>query len=299
MRYRVMLSRTKHHRFECCVISISHTHILIRKGLTMPTTTSQGVDVYYEIHGNPDAPDWIVFAHGMGGNAASWYQQIPYFRDTYRIITFDHRYFGRSRCPEEKFDPALFPDDVRAVMSAAGCERAAFVCQSMGGWTGSQMALQHPEQVSALVMCHTPGVFEHPEVENDTRAAGKLISESLHANRSPALAYDYPDKNPAGAVLYQQISAFNYIDPSAVPRAIAGANLGVDVSSLVHYEVPTLFVTGDQDVLFPSSFIEALAGMVPGAHFANLGEVGHSSYFELADSFNATVGGFLHSVCSR
>lgn len=264
----------------------------------MSLAVSHGVELYFETHGNPDARDWIVFAHGMGGNAASWYQQIPFFGDRYRLLTFDHRYFGRSTCPQEQFNPALFCDDVRAVMASAGCERAAFVCQSMGGWTGSQMALHFPHQVSALVMCHTPGVFEHPDVENDIRQTGKLISESLHANRSPALAYDFPDKNPAGAVLYQQISAFNRIDPSVIPRTIAGAELGVDLSEITDYDLPTLFVTGDQDVLFSSSFIEALAAKVPGARFANLGEVGHSSYFELPDAFNSTVDEFLQSALS-
>ncbi|CAN0565371.1 unnamed protein product, partial [Laminaria digitata] len=95
-----------------------------------------------------------------------------------------------------------------------------------------------------------------------------------------------------------QISAFNHIDPTAVPRAIGAANLGVNLREVPSYNRPTLFVTGDQDVLFPSSFIEALAAKVPGAGFANLGEVGHSSYFELPDAFNSTVDEFLQSVLS-
>ena len=75
----------------------------------MPTTQSiDGVDLYYQsfrmTEGNRDAASEsqdgqvIFFVHGAGGNAASWWQQVPHFVDLYRILTLDHRGFARSRC---------------------------------------------------------------------------------------------------------------------------------------------------------------------------------------------------------
>lgn len=262
----------------------------------MPFVRSHDLDIYYEVHGPIDAERDLVFAHGMGGNAASWFNQIAAFADRARVVAFDHRYFGRSGCQPEQFRPALFVDDALAIMNAEGVERAGFVCQSMGGWTGSQMALQHPDRVTALVMSHTPGVFEHPDVANDTTQAAELINAALGGNRSPAVSYHYLERDPAGAVLYQQLSAFNAIDTGEVTRRIGQAGLGVDISALESYNVPTLFVTGDEDVLFQASFIEGLAARLPSARFANLGAVGHSSYFETPERFNDIVGEFLEDV---
>src|SRR5689334_24050372 len=46
-------------------------------------------------------------------------------------------------------------DDVRAVMDAAGCERAAFITISEGGPLAMMFAATYPERVSALVLYGT------------------------------------------------------------------------------------------------------------------------------------------------
>ena len=40
----------------------------------MPTAKVNGVELYYESYGEGPA---IVFAHGRGGNHASWWRQAP------------------------------------------------------------------------------------------------------------------------------------------------------------------------------------------------------------------------------
>ena len=261
----------------------------------MAKIRSHNIDIYYEMHGNPDAARTIIFAHGMGGNAAIWFNQIARFKADYRIMAFDHRYFARSGCSVDDFDPKKFPDDVLAIMAQEKIESAIFVCQSMGGWTGSQLAISHPEKVDALVMSHTPGIFFHPEAINDPKEVAHKIS-TLGAETLPALAHDYPAKTPTGALLYQMISAFNAIDNAVIPQKINAAKLGINTSELKDYSVPTLFITGDLDILFPSHFIQALAGTLTGASSVNLGAVGHSSYFEAPDAINQVLSEFLSTL---
>ncbi|HKI74602.1 MAG TPA: alpha/beta hydrolase [Pseudomonadales bacterium] len=258
----------------------------------MSYVTSHSTNIYYESHG--DGPTTLIFAHGMGGNAAIWFNQLAHFGSKYRIVAFDHRYFARSKCSEDDFKPEWFADDVIAIMDAENIDSAIFVCQSMGGWTGSQMAIHHPERVKALVMSHTPGVFAHASAVSDRRAVADLVSRpAASAFSTPALAVDYPEKNLAGAVLYSQISSFNFIDPAVIPRKIG--NMAVDIDSLTDYHVPTLFITADKDVLFPPSFIKALAEAL-GAAYRNLGDAGHSSYFEAPEVFNETLETFIETV---
>jgi len=257
----------------------------------MSTILSHGTSIYYERMGT--GPRVIVFAHGMGGNGAIWYQQLAEFSQDFTVITFDHRYFARSPCGEEDFKPALFPADVINIMDAEAIPSASFVCQSMGGWTGSQMALQHPDRVEALVMSHTPGIFTVSGTDYDPRKTSTMVSGPTNEFSSGALADDFPVKNRAAALLYEEISNFNKIDPALIPRAINAARLSVDVDSLTDYDIPTLFISADKDELFPASYLEAIAKVLPGADFINLGDAGHSSYFELPVQFNQAVREFL------
>ena len=74
-----------------------------------------------------------------------------------RLILFDKRGTGLSdRVPVQKL-PTLEErmDDVRAVMDAAGSERAALFGVSEGGPMSMLFATTHPERVSALVLYGT------------------------------------------------------------------------------------------------------------------------------------------------
>ena len=55
----------------------------------MPTIRRDGVQLYYEVHGEGYP---LVFIHGGGGNTMAFYQQVPYFRRNYKVITVDLRY---------------------------------------------------------------------------------------------------------------------------------------------------------------------------------------------------------------
>ena len=259
----------------------------------MPYVTNEGVQLYFESYGEGNRA--VVLAHGMGGNSAIWFNQVAALVPDYRIVVFDHRYFARSSCPVEAFLPGLFASDALTIMDELAISSAVFVCQSMGGWTGSQIAVHHRDRIDALVMSHTPGIFTHETAVN-TADLKSLTGNVGHTFHTPALAQDYPEKNPAGAALYQMVSAFNGIDNRVIAKQIAAANLSIDASTLSDYDVPTLFITGDQDVLFPASYIEALSAVVPGAKFRNLGKVGHSSYFEAPDAFNQALQEFLNSL---
>jgi len=146
-----------------------------------------------------------------------------------------------------------------------------------------------PQRALALLMSHTPGVFEHASAVRDMDRVAQQINKPFTEIGSPALGADFPAKDRAAALLYAQISSFNGIDPSVITRAIGRAGLGVNTDDLGGYDVPTLFVSADHDILFPPDYIEALAATLPGAEFVNLGDAGHSSYFELPAAFNQAL----------
>jgi len=254
----------------------------------MPYAKNGDVDIYYECYG--EGPP-IVFAHGAGGNAACWWQQIPYFSQKHRVVVFDHRSFARSRCHPDEMGIEYFVADVEAVLDQEKIDNAAFVCQSMGGWTGMGLTLESPERVKALVMSHTPG-----GISNDAIVAAR---EEADQNRAPltepfahwALAPDFHRKNVNAANLYNQIGAFN--TEFNLENLIQSMWQPIPLDRFENYSTPTLFITAEQDQIFPPSLIKLVAEIVPGAMVEVLGDAGHSSYFESPELFNETVSGFL------
>ena len=53
-----------------------------------------GIEIYFIDEGA--GAQAILFCHGAGGNATSWWQQIPEFSGQYRTLAMDHRGYGRS-----------------------------------------------------------------------------------------------------------------------------------------------------------------------------------------------------------
>lgn len=258
----------------------------------MPQVSNVGATLYYEVHGDPSRPA-IVLAHGRGGNAASWWQQLPVFTRSWRVVTFDHRGFGRSRCVRrEDFDPRRFAGDLAAILDAAGISRAALVCQSMGGRTGLGFALKYPDRVSALVLCGTTGGLYDTTIAKglgDVRG----VAATIGGFSTNALDPNFPKRRPDLATLYAQIQAFNTEFDYGGPPILTAPETRVDPAQLAGWSLPTLVLGGENDQLVPPAVLRHVAGLIPGAEFRLIGGLGHSTYFEDAATFNALVGAFL------
>ena len=117
------------------------------------------VHIAYQVFGG--GPLDLVVVHGFVGNielhwdfpdAAQFYTRLGSFC---RVICFDKRGTGLSDrdCGIATLEERM--DDVRAVMDAAGSERAALFGQSEGGPMSVLFAAAHPERTRALVLYGT------------------------------------------------------------------------------------------------------------------------------------------------
>ena len=55
----------------------------------MPSATINGVDLYYELHGDSGEP--LVLVHGYTGDISDWRHQLPEFSRTHRVLVLDLR----------------------------------------------------------------------------------------------------------------------------------------------------------------------------------------------------------------
>ncbi|HEX4210148.1 MAG TPA: alpha/beta fold hydrolase [Candidatus Binataceae bacterium] len=258
----------------------------------MPSARINGIDFYYETHGEGPA---IVFAHGGGGNHLSWWQQVPELSRHYRCVTFDHRGFGFSHDLSDGPGPGAFVEDLRQLLDHLGISRAALAGQSMGGWTVLGFAAAYPDRVSALVLCDTTAGMDDPEV---TRAQAQLRESSKGANLANILtrayATSFPERDPRHHFLYQQISGLNLHVPSTLLKALMGAKQ--DVEPIIRARIPTMLIVGEEDALVAPSIMQVMAQRLTGSRFVTIRGAGHSAYFEQPEEFNRVLSTFLREA---
>ncbi|MBK7124617.1 MAG: alpha/beta hydrolase [Dehalococcoidia bacterium] len=260
----------------------------------MPYFERPGARLYYEVAG---AGPPLVFAHGLGGNHMSWWQQVPAFRDRYTCVTFAHRGFAPST--EDAGGPGAlaFAADLAALLDHLRLEQVRLVAQSMGGWTCLSFALAHPTRVKALVMCDTTGTLAHPEFPAiwAARPGGReqgLFERGIH----PAGGERMAEEQPALHYLYWEINNLAAgVDKDAL-RFELGAMRETPVEALAALSMPILGMAGDEDIVIPPEAVRLLCVAVPNGRFVSVPRAGHSVYFERAAEFNRIVGGFLDEI---
>ncbi len=257
-----------------------YTPRLLAQSRKLETVSLGEFKLYYEVHG--EGPP-VIFAHGAGGTHLSWWQQIPAMSEHFKCVTFDHRGFGYSRDVGDRPGSAAFIDDLHALLDYLGIDRVGLIGQSMGGRTVLGFASAYPERVSALILCDTTGGYTDPTIER------LLRQQSIE--RSP-FAPSFIERHPERAFLYREIQRLTLERELAAIRMQVEAT-PTEINPIIEYEIPTLFIVGEEDTLVAPAVIEAMHDKIPHSEFAVVPEAGHSVYYERPKMFNRLTVEFL------
>jgi 3-oxoadipate enol-lactonase len=189
------------------------------------------------------------------------------------------------------------PDDRRFVRDRLPDEPATLIGTSLGGRLALELALEVPERVAALVLVG-PGLDGH-EWSEGVRAFGAEeeaalergdLDAAVEANVKLWLADDV-DPEVRALVTDMQRNAFQLQEGNDFPPIPpldppASARLG-------EIAVPTLVVTGSEDVRDIHEIAEKLRAGIPGVESASIAGSGHLPSLERPDEFDRVVLAFL------
>jgi 3-oxoadipate enol-lactonase len=251
----------------------------------MPYAKVNGIDLYYEVHG--DGPP-MVLSHGVGSNHRHWWQQIPRFAKTFKVIVFDHRGFGLSS--EDGKGPKSFVDDVVGLLDHLQIQKAAMVGQSMGGITVTGFASRFPERVSALVLsCSGGGIVPvkySPEIINAIQNCKNYLEFSKVTLEQDGFQSRYPELS----FLFESLTQLN--DKVDLKLLSTLRDLKHDIAPIQVAGIPTLLIGGEDDHGVNDS-LKQLKDLIPDSTLQIIENAGHLLFFESAQRYNDIVEAFL------
>ncbi|HEX6178634.1 MAG TPA: alpha/beta fold hydrolase [Thermoanaerobaculia bacterium] len=268
---------------------------------------SGDVNIAYQVIG--DAPLDLVFVMGWVSHLDYFWREPSFARfllrlsSFARLILFDKRGTGLSdRVPNNQL-PTLEQrmDDVRAVMDAAGSERAALCGVSEGGPMCSLFAATYPERTAALVMIGTyakrlrdasypwgPTAEQREHFLNEIRANwGKPVGID---DRAPSMAAD-----PAFREWWATYLRMGASPGAAV--ALTQMNAEIDVRHVLpSIRVPTLVIHRSGDLCLTVEEGRYVANRIPDAKFVELPGNDHLPFAGDQDAILDEVEMFLTGV---
>ena len=237
----------------------------------MPFATVDGVDLYYERHGDGGEP--LVLVHGFTGDVTDWRHQIAEFSRTHRVLMHDNRGHGRSSAPAEPeaFSIERMAEDALAIAGHAGFERFHLLGHSMGGAIAQEMALRAPERLLSLTLEDTSYHF---------------ALQQLGGPRQP------PQLSPER--MEEVTARLSRMTPEVLRacwKALAGWQ-GIEHRAGA-IRTPTLILYGEHDSTGLVEGSRRLAELIRGSELCEIPGATHSPQEERPEAFNAALRGFL------
>jgi pimeloyl-ACP methyl ester carboxylesterase/DNA-binding CsgD family transcriptional regulator len=205
-----------------------------------------------------------------------------------RLVRFDKRGTGMSDRVMGAMSLDSRIDDIRAVLDAAGVQRASLLGYSEGGTMAAVFAARYPERVDKLILLGShagkvSGSDDFPcgyEVEPVIRAITEIVEKRWGTGDS--LQYFAPtlwhhrqaDRAKAGQARFERMSA----TPGAALAHLQFVTGNDARSELPRVHAPTLVLHRNGDLIVPLCNGEHLAAEIPGARLVVLDGDDHLPY---------------------
>ncbi len=237
------------------------------------------MSVHCEETGDPGKKT-IIFVHGAGGSAATWFMQLRGLSSNYHVVAIELNGHGKSPDRAEEDSVHSYLHDIHKVVSKF--DKPILGGHSMGGALTQLYSLAHPENLSGIILVGTgaklrvtPLVFDLLENNFDgyVEAIGSFMFHENTSNEVIEASKHEVRKCPANIISRD----FELCDNFDIMDKVSQIGL------------PTLIIVGDGDAMTPIKYSTYLHEKIKGSVMHVIRTAGHSVMLEQFGIFNEYV----------
>lgn len=260
--------------------------------------TTDNLNIYFEVQGNENAKETLVFLNGLSQSTVSWILTTPYFKNEYRIVLIDFIFQGQSDKIGEwrSFDTHAL--DVISVLGYLKIEKAIVAGLSYGSLVAQHLAINHENRISKLLLIST---FAHKTpyydaIELSWWRALEFGGYNLMLDiMLPSVLSENYFLNPLIPIdLMKQTRQEANEDKQALFKLMRATKERIDYRpELKKITIPTMVIQGEKDLLLPVHMANEVAKSIPNSQFKVIPHVGHTLNLEAVPQMVAIIKDFL------
>ena len=226
----------------------------------------------------------VVLLHPFPAHHEFWLPVAETLSTRYRVILPDLRGHGESSVGEGPATMEKHAADIARVMDDANLGRTPLVGVSIGGYVLFEFWRKHRGRVAALALCNTKAPADGPEARaGRLQAANDVLergTEPFFESMIPKLMgrttrETRPDLVEGALRMMRKMSKENV---AQVQRGMAARPDSIETLKTIN--IPTLLVTGDEDLMTGVNEAELMRSHIANSQLRVIPKAGHYSPWE-------------------
>jgi len=263
----------------------------------MRRVQSDDAEIFYEVLGSGPP---VVLLHPFPADHQLWLPAANSLIARYRVIIPDLRGHGESGVGDGPATMRKHAADIARVMDDAEIGRAAMAGVSIGGYAIFEFWRRYRGRVAALALLNTKASADAPEAraarlktaaEVLESGVGPFVESMLPKLLGEGTRRSRPDLVEAARAMMMKMSPE---DVSLVQKGMA--ERPDSMADLKTINVPTLIITGEEDVLTGRAEAESMRQNISGSQMRVIARAGHYAVWEQPEEAGTGLRQFLDNV---
>jgi pimeloyl-ACP methyl ester carboxylesterase len=275
------------------------------------------IDIAYKMFGSGDP---ILLISPAQGDMNTWDPSLlSTLSNNHTVIVFDNRGVGNTSTGIKPFSIQQFANDTAGLMNTLKVQNATVLGYSLGSFIAQQLAVTHPEKVNSLVLIASScggkeSIPTNPrnleivvdminKVANGTVVPSEQVKEAISLGLGSGWLKLHPNfltttDFPEAKYLFPSITPDNNLKQLNAGQKWFAKDWNGVCEDLTKISVPTLILTGTDDVNVPTKNSLIIAENIPGSWLVQMKNAGHQITAQYPDEINKILQTFL-SIASQ
>ena len=259
-----------------------------------------GMKIFYEIRGNQESPETVVFLNGVMASTNSWYALSKPFEDLgFRVLLHDFKGQLKSDKPKGPYSFLQHAEELKMLLDELNIENAHFIGTSYGGEVAMKFASLYGSMMTSMTIIDSTSELDPVMkyfISSWRKAAEEGDGEKFFNILAPSI-YGEKFMRENEEFLKARAKATKHVGQEYLDGQITLYDTflnDVEMTDILKdIDVKTLVICGEEDILKRPKQSLLIHHEIKGSEYVLLPECGHVSIFEKPEELKTLLLGFV------